>query len=152
MIFLDETMGRNERRNRSRGKNWNEIRSRGEQRRFLHAESAEEIAANENAIREFKARENICPACGKSIADIAEAIADKSTGLPMHFDCVLEKLRAAENPRAGQQVAYIGQGRFAVISYVNTRDFRIEKIIEWEDRNASISWRGEMADLYSKVK
>lgn len=148
-------MGRNERRNRMRGKNWNENRSRGEQRRFLHAENAEEIAENENAIREFKARENVCPACGKSIADISEAIADKSTGLPMHFDCVLEKLRASENPRADQQVAYIGQGRFAVISYANSRDvknFKIEKVIEWEDRNASISWRGEMADLYSKVK
>lgn len=145
-------MGRSERRHRSRGKNWGENRQRGETRRFFNAE---EIAKNEIAIREFKARENICPACGKSISDISEAIADKSSGLPTHFDCVLEKLRASENPRAGQQLAYIGQGRFAVISYANAHDaksFKIEKIIEWEDKNASISWRGEMADLYSKVK
>lgn len=145
-------MGRSERRHRSRGKNWGENRQRGETRRFFNAE---EIAKNESAIREFKARENICPACGKSISDISEAIADKSSGLPMHFDCVLEKLRASENPRAEQQLAYIGQGRFAVISYANAHDaksFKIEKIIEWEDKNASISWRGEMADLYSKVK
>lgn len=148
-------MGRNERRNRARGKNWNESRTRGEARRFSHTENAENSAENESAIREFKARENVCPACGKSISDISEAIADKATGLPMHFDCVLEKLRASENPHGGQQVTYIGQGRFAVISYANARDtkhFKIEKIIEWEDRNASISWRSEMADLYSKIK
>lgn len=156
-------MGRNDRRNRrQRGKNnWNEVHSKGEARpqreekRFYNAETEAELAGRESAIREFKARENICPACGKPITDIAEAIADQNTGVPMHFDCVLEKVKASENPRNGQQVAYIGQGRFALISYENPREqksFKIEKIIEWEDKNKPSTWRGEMADLYSKVK
>lgn len=152
-------MTRNEKRNRrSHDKGaWSNSQGRGAFRRHfgLNVESSEEIAARENAIREFKARETICPACGKPITDMSEAIADKSTGAPTHFDCVLERLKSQEKTAPNEQVAYIGQGRFAVIRYENSHDtkkFTIAKTIDWEDKNKPSTWRTEMADLYSKVK
>ncbi|MDE7291481.1 MAG: hypothetical protein K2N58_05485 [Treponemataceae bacterium] len=152
-------MTRNEKRNRRLrdGGSWNNSQGRNASRRHfgLNVESSEEIVTRENAIREFKARGAICPACGKSIADMSEAIADKSTGAPMHFDCVLEKLKSQEKIASNEHIAYIGQGRFAVIRYENphdTKKFTIAKTIDWEDKNKPASWRDEMADLYSKVK
>ena len=121
----------------------------------FNPETPADIAARESAIREFKAREVICPACGNAIEDLSSAIADKVSGQPMHFDCALKKLSEMEPLAANQSVAYIGQGRFAVITRENPSDmkhFKIEKIIEWEDKNNPASWRGEMAELYSKVK
>lgn len=151
-------MTRNEKRNRRLrdGGSWNNSQGRAARRYFGHnVESSEEIVTRENAIREFKSRGTICPACGKSISDMSEAIADKSSGAPMHFDCVLEKLKSQEKIASNEHIAYIGQGRFAVIRYENphdTKKFTISKTIEWEDKNKPADWRGEMADLYSKVK
>ena len=53
-----------------------------------------------------------------------------------------------------EKVAYIGQGRFAVLSYENIREqknFKIKKIIEVEDRENKSEWRTEISDLYSKI-
>ena len=129
---------RNNRRNNRQKSSWSNNRPEQKQqpRSHFNPETPADIAARESAIREFKARENICPACGKPIEDMSSAIADKASGQPMHF-------------------AYIGQGRFAVITRENPSDakhFKIEKIIEWEDRNNPGAWRGEMAELFSKVK
>ena len=52
-------------------------------------------------------------------------------------------------------MTYIGNGRFSIVSFENPRDlrkFKIEKIIEYEDKDKSVSWREEMANLYSQVK
>ncbi len=148
---------RNNRRNNRQKSSWSNNRpeSRQQPRSHFNPETPADIAARESAIREFKARETICPACGKPIEDLSSAIADKASGQPMHFDCVLEKLNAAESLASNQNIAYIGQGRFAVITRENPSDakhFKIEKIIEWEDRNNPGAWRGEMAELFSKVK
>ncbi len=165
-------MGRNDRRNRrnsgNRGnqgkRNWNNFNGNNENTRssesvftrgHFNPENAREAANRENAIREFKAREVICPKCGKPIEDMTSAIADKATGKPMHFDCVIETLKQGESMTANQSMTYIGNGRFAVVTFENPRDtrhFKIEKIIEWEDKSNPIEWRGEMADLYSQVK
>ncbi len=152
-------MGRRDRNNRhNRQKsNWNS--QRPEQRPLVRVhfnpETPAEVAARESAIREFKKRENICPACGQPIEDMTSAVADKTTGQAMHFDCVLQKLNSEEPLKPNQTISYIGQGRFAVITRENPSDvknFKIEKIIEWEDKNKPSLWRGEMAELYSKVK
>ena len=153
-------MGRRDKNNRRQGRqksSWAlskpEIRQAVKSR--FNPESAADVAARESAIKEFKARQFICPICQNPIEDMPSAICDKASGNPAHFDCVLQKLSEGENLSAKQSVAYIGQGRFAVITRENSADakrFTIEKIIEWEDKNNPAGWRGEMAELFSKVR
>ena len=57
-----------------------------------------------------------CPWCGKPIRDIFSAISDKDTGCPVHFDCVTARIAFAERLEKGDYVAYIGGGRFGIIS------------------------------------
>jgi len=106
------------------------------------------------AIQEVKARTIICPLCNQPINDIANAMSDKATGKPIHFDCVLEKIKGSETVGENEKIAYIGQGRFGVLYFENPRDqrhFTIKKIIEWEDRDQKPEWRDEISGLYSKV-
>ncbi|MCR5289700.1 MAG: hypothetical protein K6E51_06895 [Treponema sp.] len=162
-------MDRNNRRyNRGRGKSWNnDSRNRGEQRQNsqsqqhfakrppVRQESREELLAREQAIKDFKSREVICPMCGQPITDLSSALADKNTDKPVHFDCALKEAGKNEKLQDNQRITYIGQGRFAVVTYENFRDlrhFKIERIIEWEDKNKSFDWRSEMAGLFSQVK
>ena len=151
------------RRNRKHSNNWNN-QKRSEQSRenkqkvFQFNKSLYEDQNAERqrlaAIQEVKSREIICPKCGQPITDIASAIADKSTGAPLHFDCALNEVKQAEPTGENEKVAYIGQGRFAVLHYENIRDqrhFTIKKIIEWESREKESEWRGELSGLYSKI-
>ena len=151
------------RRNRKHSNNWNN-QKRSEQSRenkqrsfqFNKALYEDQDAERQRvaAIQDVKSREIICPKCGQPITDIASAIADKSTGQPLHFDCVLNQVKQSEPTGENEKVAYIGQGRFAVLQYENIRDqrhFTIKKIIEWEDRDTKSEWRGELSELYSKV-
>ena len=88
----------------------------------------------QKAINEIKSREIICPKCNMPITDVSSAMADKSTGKPVHFDCVLNQLKENEPVGENEKIAYIGQGRFAVLYYENPRDqkkFVIKKIIEF---------------------
>lgn len=106
------------------------------------------------AISELKKREVICPMCNKPITDVASSLADKASGNPVHFECALGKVQESEPTGENEKVAYIGQGRFAVLSYENIRDqrhFTIKKIIEWEERDKKSEWREEFSSLYSKV-
>lgn len=148
---------RNNRRNNRQKSPWASSRPDAKlaPRPRFNPETQADIAARESAIREFKARQVVCPICEKPIEDLASAICDKASGKPAHFDCILKKLTESESLAPNQRVAYIGQGRFAVISSENpsdTKHFKIEKTIEWEDKNNPLDWRGEMAELYSKVK
>ena len=151
------------RRNRKHSNNWNN-QKRSEQPRENKQKSFqfnkalyEDLDAERQrvaAIQDVKAREIICPKCGQPITDIASAIADKSTGQPLHFDCVLNQVKEAEPTGENEKVAYIGQGRFAVLQYENIRDqrhFTIKKIIEWEERDKKSEWRDEYSSLYSKI-
>lgn len=123
---------------------------------FNHANYEDVEAEKEKmkAIEEMKARENICPMCGQPITEIASAMVDKASGKPAHFDCVLNKVQESEPVGENEKIAYIGQGRFAVLYYENPREqknFTIKKIIEWEDRDSKAEWRDEISGLYSKV-
>ncbi|MGP1593686.1 MAG: hypothetical protein ACTTH8_00310 [Treponema sp.] len=96
-----------------------------------------------------------CARCGKPIKELSAALADKSDGKPVHFDCVLNYLQETEPLHEGETITYIGQGRFAVIKYVSQvimKDFSIIRIIEWEDKNKRAEWRGEIADLFSRIE
>lgn len=96
----------------------------------------------------------ICTRCGKPIKDISAALADKQDGKPVHFDCVLNYLQQQEILQENEAISYIGQGRFAVIKYasmVTMKEFSIERIIEWEDKNSRAEWRGTIADRFSLI-
>lgn len=97
----------------------------------------------------------ICAQCGEEITDIAGALSKKGSDSIFHFDCVLKNIEASENPKEGEKVIYIGQGRFAVAYFENPSDlrkFEIRKIIEWEDRDKRSPWRTDMATFFSQVK
>jgi len=102
-----------------------------------------------------------CPWCGKQITDIATAISDKDTGLPVHFDCVLAKITeewknmkqaaVTEKAEANESVCYIGGGRFGVVQYDNRPgggSFIIKKIFEWEMKDSS-EWRRPISEYFS---
>jgi len=93
-----------------------------------------------------------CPWCGKQITDIASAICDKDSGLPVHFDCVLARLNDSEKLEANDTICYIGGGRFGVVHYNNPpdmRDFTIKKIFEWEAKDNNSEWRRPISEYFS---
>ncbi|GHV81988.1 hypothetical protein AGMMS49991_05460 [Spirochaetia bacterium] len=93
-----------------------------------------------------------CPLCGKSIRDISAAMTDKNSGRPAHFDCIIAKISENEAQERGDVVAYIGGGRFGVVHYQNpldTKNFKIKKIIEWEEKENRAGWRQPIADRFS---
>jgi len=93
-----------------------------------------------------------CPWCGKQIKDITCAIADKETGRPIHFDCVLGRVTDMVSLETNDAVCYIGGGRFGVVHYNNppdVKDFTIKKIIEWEVKDNSTVWRLPISEYFS---
>ena len=158
------------RRNRKYSNNWNnqknhQQRDQREQREQSKAkqfqfnkalyEDVEGEKQKQKAIQEIKARQVICPVCNQPINDIASAIADKKTGKPAHFDCILNSIKESEPVGENEKISYIGQGRFAVLYFENPRDqrhFTIKKIIEYEDKEQKTEWRDELSSLYSQVK
>ncbi|MCR4823048.1 MAG: hypothetical protein K5873_09285 [Treponema sp.] len=151
----------NERNDRSERKN-HESRGSGsyerrqERRHFVNPINQKEIEENRNAIRAFKENVVTCEVCGQPIADIANAITNRGSGKPVHFDCVITKLAEEEKLEQNDKISYIGQGRFGVLHFDNPHDqkhFTIKKIIEWEARDSERGdWRNEMAGLFSQVK
>jgi len=98
-----------------------------------------------------------CPWCGKPIRDMSSAIADKDTGVPVHFDCVTARIAFGEKLEKGETVAYIGGGRFGIVSFgsgfsqnkTDYGDFTIKKIIEWESKDKRADWRAIICDHFS---
>ncbi len=159
-------MSRNDRR-RGRNNSWNNQKKNNqketasqkqkEQKQYpTHKISAQEIAESESAIREFKARTSLCEICNQPILELASAMANKGSGNPVHFDCIVKKLSENERLSEKDRMTYIGNGKFAVLHFENPHDMRhfsIVKEIEWERNEENRSpWREEMAGLYSQVK
>jgi hypothetical protein len=101
---------------------------------------------------------SVCPWCGKPIRDISSAIADKDTGVPVHFDCVTARIAFGERLEKGETVAYIGGGRFGIVCFGSQgisqnrnefRDFTIKKIIEWENKEKRAEWRSLICEHFS---
>jgi hypothetical protein len=93
-----------------------------------------------------------CPWCGQPIKEITSAIADKDTGRPIHFDCVLARVTESVSLETNDSVCYIGGGRFGVIHYNNPpdiRDFSIKRILEWEVKDNSNDWRKPISEYFS---
>ena len=106
----------------------------------------------------------VCPWCNKPIRDISTAMADKDTGVPVHFDCVTARIAVGENLEQGEMIVYIGGGRFGIISLGRTQDhiqpagsdslnwnhdFKIKRVIEWESKDKRAVWRSAISDHYS---
>ncbi|GHU08519.1 hypothetical protein FACS1894151_04570 [Spirochaetia bacterium] len=93
-----------------------------------------------------------CAYCGKPIKDVSASMTDKTSGNPVHFDCVIGKIAEREPLEKGESVAYIGGGRFGVVYFGSNQDlrtFRIKKILEWESTENRAEWRQVIADSYS---
>jgi hypothetical protein len=147
---MDHTNGRNHNGRRQ----WNNSK-RNQDRRGRREPATKEEIENQEAIRTFKMNTPECPMCGKPILELSSALSDKATGAPVHFDCVLEQLQNTEKLTPEQKIVYIGQGRFGVVVFPqphDTRNFTIQRIIEWEPRDKKIEWRSEIAGLYSQVR
>ena len=160
----DEKQYKNERRRRNTRRRKDAPRKSGSQ----YAERPVE------RIKLYEGEPVECSFCGKPVTDVASALADKTTDMPVHFDCVLNYLAEHETLNDGQSISYIGQGRFAVISSkvpgaaaetaaglvaagavaagAPSPRFVIERIIEWEPRDKKYEWRVHIADAYSKIK
>jgi hypothetical protein len=119
----------------------------------INARLQQEGAERQAGIQEFHKNTFTCPHCTLVIEDISSALSDPMSGAPIHFDCVLNILKEREQCSPDETIAYIGQGKFAVVS-VDTgenKHFSIRKTIAWEKSEAPVTWRGEMAGLYSQV-
>ena len=93
----------NNQKNNSQQNNRNNNNNNNEQGKktfqFNHTLYEDEASRRERqrAIQEIKAREVICPKCGQQISDVASAIQDKTSGKPVHFECVLSEIEKNEN-------------------------------------------------------
>lgn len=105
-------------------------------------------------IRKIEWPEHLCDKCGKPITDLTQALSDKSTGQPVHFECILSLLKNTEELKEKEEIVYIGHGNFAIVYFENPRirsKFKIVKLIEWEDRSKTVEWQVEIAKLGSST-
>ena len=96
----------------------------------------------------------ICEKCGKEIKDLNTALSDKNTGNPIHFDCILEFIKNTEEIKENEEVIYIGNGNFAIVTFENPKtrkNFKIIKSIEWELKNENHQWKDEIKKLASST-
>lgn len=150
--FLDARENRDFRNNkefRDNRENNNEIAESVDSKETMHH------SENKENSKGFKSNCLICPRCNLPITELTTALADKDSGEPVHFDCVLEYLQSTEKLLPNQKITYIGQGRFAIAYFPNIHDIRnfsLVKIIEWEPRDKTYEWRTKIAQMYSQVK
>jgi hypothetical protein len=93
-----------------------------------------------------------CAWCDKPIKTISEAISEPDSGKPVHLECVINRIIERETLETGDTVGYIGGGRFGIIHYNNppdVRDFKIKKILEWENKETRSEWRVTLCDHFS---
>jgi hypothetical protein len=95
-----------------------------------------------------------CPLCGRAIEDISAAVDDKITESTVHFDCILARLRESERLGPGEDVAYLGAGRFGIVRMNEAgtgvrQPFAVRNIVEVEKRDDRAEWRLGIADHYS---
>jgi hypothetical protein len=114
----------------------------------------QEQAGKREALAAFRQQKPVCPRCNNVIQELSSALSDRNTGEPVHFECALDAIKAQEQCAPSEKIAYIGQGRFAVIYYANPSDIRhfsIRRIIDWEPHDKSAEWRGGIPGLFSQV-
>lgn len=94
-----------------------------------------------------------CAICNKPIYDLAGALADMDTGLPVHFDCALERVAAAESVAGKEKIVYLGAGCFGVVEYKNGTEgaFTVKRRIRWEKEGEKQGWRKDISSYITKL-
>ncbi|MCE1196550.1 hypothetical protein LWX53_08650 [bacterium] len=94
-----------------------------------------------------------CAICHKPIFDLAGALGDKDTNEPVHFDCALERVAAAETLAQGEKVVYLGAGCFAVVGFKNGSEgaFVVKRRIRWEREGEKQAWRKDISSYIAKI-
>jgi hypothetical protein len=65
---------------------------------------------------------------------------------------VVARIAGGEILEKGDEVTYIGGGRFGIVHLEKGSDrknFSIKKILEWENREDRAEWRSTLGDHYS---
>jgi len=95
-----------------------------------------------------------CPLCGNPLYDMSSALAaNKDTGEPAHFDCVLERVIASETLEPGEKVVYLGSGAFGVVEYKDRSEtvFTVKRRIQWEKEGEKREWRKNLSSKISNL-
>jgi len=95
-----------------------------------------------------------CPLCQKPIYDLSTALSSsKEEGDPAHFDCVLDRVAAAETLEPGEKVVYLGSGTFAVVSFKDKAEaaFTVKRRIQWEKEGEKKDWRKTMSSRIANL-
>jgi hypothetical protein len=75
----------------------------------------------------------------------------------VHFDCVTARIAGGEVLEKDEVVTYIGGGRFGIVCFdeqdssnkTGSGNFKIKKIIEWENKDKRAEWRSVICEHYS---
>ncbi len=95
-----------------------------------------------------------CPLCQKPIYDLSTALsAGKEEGDPAHFDCVLDRVAAAESLESGEKVVYLGSGAFAVVAFKDRAEtaFTVKRRIQWEKEGEKKDWRKTLSSRIANL-
>jgi len=86
-------------------------------------------------------------------AHLAGAVAEKESGEPVHFECALERVAAAETLEAGEKVVYLGAGCFGVVSFKSGNEgaFVVKRRLRWEKEGEKQPWRREISSYITKI-
>lgn len=95
-----------------------------------------------------------CPLCGKPLYDLSTALSsDRETGVPAHFDCVLERVAASESLATGEKLVYLGSGAFGVVEFKDKSEtsFTVKRRIQWEKEGEKKDWRKSLSSRISNL-
>lgn len=76
----------------------------------------------------------VCPICGKPIENITLSFFNEK-GESVHFDCVLESIKASHPVGENQSISYVGHGNFAIVEKNEEGKYSIVETIPYEDQN-----------------
>lgn len=97
----------------------------------------------------------ICPKCGLEIKEITQALNDRETNKPMHFDCAKQAILEAETIPENAVLSYLGNGTFGIVQFEDTnprnrKNFKIIKKITFETAEAGAEWRDKLKETFEK--
>ncbi len=115
----------------------------------------EEASLPQEAAETQEPRETpTCPLCQKPIYDLSTALSSsKEEGAPAHFDCVLDRVAAAEALEPGEKVVYLGSGTFAVVAFKDKAEaaFTVKRRIQWEKEGEKKDWRKTLSSRIANL-
>jgi hypothetical protein len=103
---------------------------------------------------EGKGDQPACPLCGKTVFDLSTALAaNRETGEPAHFDCVLERVTSAETLGPGERLVYLGSGAFGVVESKDKGEsaFIVKRRIQWEKEGDKKDWRKALSSRITNL-